>query len=165
MHGLDSAGYFFGSIWRQPGQGSSGGLSRQECPGLLTFTWLRVGWLLPGSSVRLTVAWELNWGSVMECSSSFQTVSMSGVSFSSCNSWVPRGSVPSMCKQRLVIWMSSFWSYVASLLPHSIGQSKSQASLIQEEGKSTSLFYGQKDNEFAAIFNLSMLLEKQQIQW
>ena len=156
LHGLDSAGYFFGSIWRQPGQGSSGGLSRQECPGLLAFTWLRVG---------LTVAWELNWGSGMECSSSFQTVSMSGVSFSRCNSWVPRGSVPSVCKQRLVIWMSSFWSYVASLLPHSIGQSKSQDSLIQEEGKSTSLFHGQKDNESAAIFNLSVLLEKQQTQW
>ena len=53
---------------------------------------------------------------------------------------------------------------MASLLPHSIGQSKSQDSLIQEEGKSTSLFHGQNDNEFAAIFNLSMLLEKQQTQ-
>ena len=156
MSGLDSAGHFFGSTWCQPGQGSSGGLSRQECPRLLTFTWLTVG---------LALGRELSWRCGMECSSSFQTVSMSGVSFSQCDSWVLRGSVPSMCKQRMVIWRSSFWSYMASLLPHSTGQSKSQDSLIQEEGKFTSLFHGENDNEFAAIFNLSMLLEKQRTQW
>ena len=51
---------------------------------------------------------------------------------------------------------------MAPFLSHSVGQSKSQVSPIQEEGESTSLLQGRNGNEFAAIFNLSLLLEKQQ---